>query len=112
MEDSVADEPEWYSVRCVFAWPSWEGQPFEERITLWRAVSLDEAIELAEREAQRYAEENGVEFLRLSQAYALGPGTDIDSGTEVFSLLRDSDLPAQTYIDTFFATGREHDQSE
>ena len=112
MEDPVADEPEWYSVRCVFAWSGWEGRPFEERITLWRAGSLDEAIELAEREARRYAEENGVEFLRLSQAYALGPGTGIDSGIEVFSLLRDSDLPAQAYIDTFFATGREHDQGE
>lgn len=108
----MGDELDWYSVRCVFAWAEWEGRPFEERITLWRAGSLDEAIELAEREAQQYAAENAVEFLRLSQAYALDPHADLGSGTEVFSLLRDSDLPSQTYVETFFATGQEHAQGD
>ena len=97
-------------MRCVFAWSGWEGQPFEERTTLWRPGSPGEAIELAGREAQQYVEENGAEFPPLSQAYA--PGTGIDSGTEVLSLLRDSDLPAQAYSDTFFATGKEHGHGE
>lgn len=30
---------DWFSVRCVFQWKNWDGAPFEERITLWQAVS-------------------------------------------------------------------------
>lgn len=106
------DEPSWFGVRCVFAWSGWEGRPFEERITLWRARSLDHAIELAEREAEEYAKTNGLERLRLSQAYAIGEEDGIGSGTEVFSLLRDSDLAPEQYISTFFATGGEHTQDD
>jgi hypothetical protein len=104
------DEFEWFGVRCVFAWSGWEGEPFEERITLWRARSLDHAIELAEQEAGDYAEENGFEYLHLSQAYAITEGSEIGSGTEVFSLLRDSDLAPDDYLNSFFETGREHIQ--
>jgi hypothetical protein len=99
---------EWFGVRCVFVWSGWEGKPFEERITLWRARSLDHAIELAEQEAGKYAEENGFEDLHFSQAFAITEGSEISSGTEVFSLLRDSDLPLDEYLDTFFSTGGEH----
>ena len=35
------DELEWFGVRCVFVWSGWEGKPFEERSTLWRARSLE-----------------------------------------------------------------------
>jgi hypothetical protein len=106
----MADEQGWYTVRCVFRWTSWEGRPFEERITLWRADSLDDAIELAEREARTYAEENGVERLSFSQAYQLSDGSELENGAEVFSLLRDSELTPDDYIDTFFSTGTEHAQ--
>ncbi|HEY5396458.1 MAG TPA: hypothetical protein VIL16_13765 [Trebonia sp.] len=104
------DELEWFGVRCVFAWPDWEGKPFEERITLWRARSLDHAIELAEQEAQEYAAADGLEYLNFSQAYAIDEGTEIGSGTEIFSLLRDSDLTPDDYLNTFFETGGEHVQ--
>jgi hypothetical protein len=104
------DELEWFSVRCVFAWSGWEGRPFEERITLWRARSLDHAIELAEQEAGEYAAEHGFEYLQLSQAYEITEGSEIGHGTEVFSLLRDSDLAPDDYLDSFFSTGREHTQ--
>jgi hypothetical protein len=102
------DGLEWFGVRCVFAWSGWEGNPFEERITLWRARSADHAIELAEQEAEEYAEENGLQFLRFSQSYAIDKGSTIGNGTEVFSLLRDSDLSSDEYLSTFFDTGREH----
>jgi hypothetical protein len=106
------DELEWFGVRCVFVWSGWEGRPFEERITLWRSRSLGHAIELAEREAEEYAEENGLEYLRFSQAYAIAAGSEIGSGTEVFSLLRDSDLVPDEYLGTFFSTGGEHLQND
>jgi hypothetical protein len=44
----------WYSVRCVIrsaATSGVDGWTYEERVTMWRASSLDEAIERAEHEA-------------------------------------------------------------
>ena len=51
----------WYAVRCLFesTWPAIEkagpSHHYEERITLWRAESVDEAVALAEAEAEDYA---------------------------------------------------------
>ncbi|HUN37444.1 MAG TPA: hypothetical protein VMU95_36065 [Trebonia sp.] len=108
MLDNPDTASRWYGVRCLFRWPGWEGQPYEERITVWRASSLDHAIELAEREAREYAAGDGIEYLDFSQAYALDADGDIGAGAEVFSLLRDSDLSPGPYLDRFFDTGREH----
>ncbi len=105
----------WYAVRCVFrsAWTETpEGvtpheQLYEERITLWEATSLEEAIALAEAEAVDYAGDMD-EYLEIAQAYQLydGPG----QGTEVFSLMRTSPLEPDAYLDTFFDTGAERQQ--
>ncbi|WP_026425611.1 hypothetical protein [Actinokineospora inagensis] len=103
----AADENEWYAVRCVFQWTGADGTPFEERITLWRARDLADAIGQAETDAREYAENTGVTWLGLAQAYATGD-TELGPGAEVFSLLRDSALPAPEYLDRYFATGREH----
>jgi hypothetical protein len=101
-----------YSVRCLFRWQTRPQQRarylYEERITLWQAESLDHAIELAEQEAEAYADD-GDEFLDFVQAYALAAPV-AGHGVEVFSLLRESDLEPKEYIDTFFATGTEHEQ--
>jgi hypothetical protein len=98
-----------YSVRCLFRWRARPDQRakhlYEERITLWSADSLDQAIELAETEATTYAND-GDKFLGYSQAYAL-PEPIAAHGVEVFSLLRESDLEPREYIDTFFDTGAE-----
>ena len=97
----------WYGVRCVFRWIGHEGKPYEERITLWRAASAAQAIELANREARDYARDSGFEQLNFAQAYALSDDR-ITQGTEVFSLLRDSHLAPESYLDAFFDTGSEH----
>jgi len=98
-----SDGGSWYSVRCIFRWL---GPPtYEERITIWQGSSLDEAIELAESEAHSYAELTGSEFLGLSQAYEISDGPM--TGAEVFSLLRESDLEPDAYLDAFFDTGTE-----
>ena len=104
------DQLQWFGVRCLFIWSRWDGKPYEERITLWRARSLDHAIELAEQDAEEYAADGGPGLLHLSKAYAIAEGIDIESGAEVFSLLRDSDLEPDDYLSAFFATGREHMQ--
>ncbi len=100
----------WFAVRCVFEWPSEAGEcrTYEERLTLWRARSLDEAISKAKSEVAQYAQSANPALvpLDLAQAYALAeePG----EGGEVFSLLRDSDLDGPAYLDRHFDTGTEH----
>lgn len=103
-----AAREDWYTVRCVFQWSGWEDRPFEERITLWRASSVEQAIEYAEAEAVRYAEENGFEYLEFAQAFAMTPGETPGNGAELFSLLRDSDLSPDDYLTAYFDTGQEH----
>jgi hypothetical protein len=98
----------WYSVRCIF---EWTGGIFEERTTLWSAESIDEAIKLAEQDAREHAAELGDgRYLGLAQAYEIGPDQP-GSGDEVYSLMRDSDLPADQYLSTYFDTGQERTQN-
>ncbi|MFD9502381.1 hypothetical protein [Streptomyces sp. NPDC060035] len=104
----MADEKSWYAVRCVFQWDAGEDAPYEERLTLWQAASMGEAIARAEGEAQTYAEENGHRYLELAQCYRLATAGRPGDGDEVFSLLRDSPLGEEAYLDHYFDTGREH----
>jgi hypothetical protein len=80
---TVMDVSGWVSVRCIFRSAYGEAQIFEERVTLWRASSMDEEIELAEQEAVEYAAEvctppaEPTEYVGLAQAYLLSdePGS-------------------------------------
>ncbi|MEW1913728.1 hypothetical protein AB0442_35775 [Kitasatospora sp. NPDC085895] len=93
----------WYGVRCVFRWTG--RGTYEERITLWRATSAAGAIALAEAEAAGYAEDTGVEYTGLAQCYE---AVDVPGpGAEVFSLLRDSPLEPDAYLDRYFDDGGE-----
>ena len=79
---------------------------------MWRAGSFEEAVARAEAEAAEYASvvaEAPDEYLGLAQAYRLvdGPG----DGTEVFSLVRESELGARAYLGRFFDTGAERQGS-
>ena len=113
--DGVQDEQAWFAVRCVFAsgWASRKvGRPlYEERITLWRAPNVEDAVSLAETDAAAYAaaiDDAPDTYLGLAQAYRLdGPPGE---GSEVFSLLRASNLPPEDYLDTFFDTGAERER--
>jgi hypothetical protein len=105
------DRSNWFAVRCVFAtgWPPQaRGHTYEERVTLWKADSADEAISRAEAEAVAYAagiSDSPGTYLGLAQSYQLfeGPG----DGAEVFSLMRRSELGPDDYLSTFFDTGTE-----
>jgi pentatricopeptide repeat protein len=97
----------WFGVRCVFHHST--ANAYEERITLWRASDISDAISRAEAEANDYATIlDGVSFTGMIQAYAMddSPG----EGCEVFSLIRDSDLAHDEYVDRFFDTGEERQQ--
>jgi hypothetical protein len=98
------DEQSWYGVRCVFRHR--ELGVYEERVTLWTAGSLDEAIARAEAEAGEYCAALGeTEYTGFAEAFRMDgvPGV----GAEVFSLMRESELPSGAYVGKFYATGRE-----
>jgi hypothetical protein len=98
-----------FSVRCIFKWFPRADQKlkylYEERITLWQAENLEQAIEFAENEALEYSEES-CEFLGYSQGYALFESSQ-ENGIEVFSLLRESNLEPELYLKSFFNSGSE-----
>jgi hypothetical protein len=102
----MPEQQNWYCVRTVLRFRGSRMSTYEERLTLWAVPDFASAIEAAETEAGEYADAiPGCAFVGLSQAYHLseGPG----HGAEVFSLLRDSALPADAYLSTFFDTGAE-----
>ena len=109
---ALPQDPRWFAVRCLFE-KGWlpddqEDSVYEERITLWRATSVEEAVARAEAEARTYAAaipDAPDRYLGLAQAFALSDGPA--DGAEVFSLLRGSTLPAEAYLDAFFDTGSE-----
>jgi hypothetical protein len=103
MSSSDEAESTWFSTRCVFHHR--EPGVFEERITVWLAPDVDAAIELAEGEAEAYAEVNGISFNGFVQAYAMID--ELESGAEIFSLGRTSELPEDEYLTRFFHTGTE-----
>lgn len=93
-------------MRCFFHWPHY--QCYEERITVWMAGSFEEAIAKAEREANRYASKgSGFVYLDIAQAYRMVDRPK--EGAEVYSLLRESYLQADEYIDRYFMTGSERE---
>lgn len=113
MKDELSGEPAWYAVRCVFlsGWsPEPAAQAYEERITLWRAGSADEAIERAEVEAREYAAGIGDRpdtYLGLAQSYWMFD--ELGDGAEVFSLVGPASWhrpPTWTGISTPVANSR------
>src|SRR3954468_12388172 len=94
----------WFSIRCIFR--DLENGVYEERITLWRANDFAGAVALAEAEAREYAEAVGsLAYLDFAQAFLLTE--EPMHGSEVFSLIRESSLERDEYLDTFFDTGVE-----
>lgn len=93
----------WFGVRSIIHLEF--DDLYEERVTLWEAASFDDAIALAEEEALHYATGVDGEHLGLSQAFEIAgaPG----QGCEVFSLIRESELEPDAYLDAFFDTGAE-----
>jgi hypothetical protein len=110
MQDDLVAEKRWYGARCVFRWrspqPEDGGTSYEERIIVLRAVSFDHAIARAEEEAKTYAVETDADYLDFVTVYEL-PEDTLGDVTEVFSLLRDSDLTPKAYLNRHFDTGRE-----
>ncbi|QDV59040.1 hypothetical protein [Rosistilla oblonga] len=96
----------WFAVRAI-----WRHAPpgdtdckhtYEERITLHLAFDGGGAIASAER----LGYPGDAECIGYHMAFEIDDG-DLGAGTELFSLMRDSDLNPNDYIDRFHDTGRE-----
>ncbi len=100
----------WYSVKCLFDHPTrakeGEDHLYEERITLWRASSFEEAHRLAEQEARRYAAEVNCLFIGSTDSFHLFDD-DISHGCELYSVMRGSNMTPSIYRSTFCITKRD-----
>jgi hypothetical protein len=104
------EDDRWYAVRSLFRSAGEPESAYEERVTLWLAGSAEEARSRSEAEADEYAEFAGAAHLTgFAQVYPLADAPPRD-GAEIFSLVRDSGLPPNAYVDRFFATGQERGQ--
>jgi hypothetical protein len=100
----MSDSEPWYAVRCLFDHPSrrkdGEDHLYEERITLWKAKSFDDAFSQTEIEAMKYADENHCVFLRTSDCSHLFDEV-IQEGSEIFTTMRGSNMHPELYQKTY-----------
>jgi hypothetical protein len=108
------NNPKWYAAKTIYKSHIVEDGTaktvFEERVVLFRATDLDDTIAQAESEAAEYCRvTSGMEYLGFVDAYYIGVET-IGHGTEVYSLMRDSNLSNKDYLDHFYDDGKERRQ--
>jgi hypothetical protein len=96
----------WYAVRSIWRHDapsdSANRNTYEERILLFLAFDVQDAIEKSEYESKHYDGES----IGYHMAYEMDDGP-LGSGHELFSLMRDSDLPCEDYLNRFHDTGAE-----
>jgi hypothetical protein len=113
MSELGDDDRAWYGVRAIFRVLNQPATVYQERVTIWQAASIEDAIAMAEHEALAYADPSLgiIEYLGFAQAFRTYiPTRPPRSGDEVFSLLRESRLAPAKYLDKFFDTGRERER--
>ncbi len=102
---------EWYGAKAIFLLEKDnadnETHLYEERVIVLKASSFEQAISGAEKEALEYADaDSGIKYIGYVNVFKLFEDT-IAEGTEVFSLIRKSNLNEKDYLNTFFDTGLE-----
>jgi hypothetical protein len=108
---STADD--WYAARAVFIHDGVRPRRrrkrvYEERIVLIRAATEADAIRQAEVEAAEYAKaHDGVSYAGFLETFRLF-GSRLGSGSEVFSLMRSSNLTPSRYVSRYLDDGAEH----
>lgn len=104
-----------YAVRCLFKCPKASFNTldhlYEERITVWKADDVHKAIDKAVDEAKAYADKNNFTCAVLARSFWMFTKIDV-SGVEVFSLLRESHLELESYLNTFFCNGDERQKTD
>ncbi len=105
----------WYGVKLVFRHLNLEvkesgASVYEERVILVNANDEDEAIALAETEAAEYAKDvEGCEHLNFASCFHTYEDKIIHL-SEVYSVMRESSLQTEEYLDEFYDTGTERER--
>ena len=108
------ESPEpWYGVRLIYRLIGTSRLAYEERIIIVRAETDDDAIAKAEQYSKDYESET-TEYVGYAMAFHIFDenGPCLRPGTEVFSLIRQSELDPNTYLDRFHDTGNEFARSD
>lgn len=106
----------WYGIKLVFRHSNLEvempgASVYEERVILVSANSEDEAISLAELEAVEYAKDvDGCEYLEFASCFHIYEEKIVHL-SEVYSVMRESSLSSEQYLDTFYDTDLERERS-
>lgn len=80
---------------------------YEERVLKISAESFEEAISLAEKSSISYASSVGGSYVDYVQCYQAKEYSDENSVTEIYSLLRQSELGASEFLDLYEDSGGE-----
>jgi hypothetical protein len=104
----MCDEP-WYGVRLVYRHVHANGHAFEERVLIVRAEDFDSAIARAERISRDDYENESTIYTNYAMAFHIFDenGDALGDGVDVFSLIRNSELPVDDYLNRFHDTGNE-----
>jgi hypothetical protein len=104
------DNLNWYGAKTIYKHSLIEDDIaktlFEERVVLFQAIDFDGAIAQAEAEAGAYALSHDVEYLGFMDVFYIFD-EKVGQGTEVYSLMRESGLSGQGYLDRFYHDGNE-----
>jgi len=109
------DQPEktWYAVKGLYRWhfkETGDTVNFEERVVVFLASSFDEALNLAEQEANRYCTDDPTANFRIESTKAFWVyliDEEIINGTEVFSRLMDSGLSTERFLRRYYPKSHE-----
>jgi hypothetical protein len=95
----------WYAAQCIFLHSGTEHDPrqrYEERITLLRADSFDQAVQRAENEAEEYCRDlDGCKYVGHVNVFHMYD-EKLGDGTEIFSSMQKSDLKPKEYLDLHY----------
>lgn len=106
------ENKEWYGAKMIFKHIGVSNcvkkNLYEERIILVQAVSFNDAIKEAELEATEYISyDDSTKYLEFVNVFKLDEEDKIGNRTEVYSIMRESDLESNDYLDKFYDTGFE-----
>lgn len=108
----MMEEKVWYGAKTIYqvlglaSDGTNDNKLYEERVVILRAASFDDAIDKAEKEAGNYAAEREMKYLGFVSVFKLFD-EEIADGAEVYSLMRESELDANAYLDRFYDDGSE-----
>lgn len=106
---------EWYGVKGLFRWyfkDSGKTSCIEERVVLFQATSFDQALDMAEKEATNYCQNDpeanfSIESLGWWNVYWIGEEMPV-TGVEVYARLSDTSLSGDSFIRRYYPKSHVH----